>query len=118
MTNRIILFTALVCGVVATGFLLAQTPADPQGAGNWEMFSQRVAGTGGTGSGGFGGLTGSPVYGTVYLYNRRTGKVFRIFENCGESQPNGCMVPLPTLHDTPGIALPRPQSRGYGLPSD
>lgn len=111
MSNRKVLFTVIALGMVVAGLVFAQADSDSDDY-EWEMISQRVAGTGGSGGGGFAGISGAPVYGEVFLYNKRTGKVFRYFANCGESSPNGCVVPLRPLHDMVGIPLPAPQSRG------
>lgn len=68
--------------------------------GTWQMFGANVAGTGGTDSytvGSFSvpGQTGDAVYGRTYIYNTKTGSVYRVFTGCGDDQPNGCLVPLP-----------------------
>lgn len=112
MSNRIVLFTVIALGLAAVGLVFAQADSDSGDTYEWEMVSQRVAGTGGSGGGAYSvGISGAPVYGTMFLYNKRTGKVFRYFENCGETNPNGCVVPLRPLHDMAGIPLPRPQGR-------
>lgn len=112
MSNRIVLFTVIALGTVVAGLVFAQSDSDSDDDYEWEMVSQKVAGTGGSGGGAYAvGLSGAPVYGTVFLYNKRTGKVFRYFENCGDTNPNGCVVPLRPVHDMVGIPLPRAQGR-------
>jgi len=70
--------------------------------GTWQMFGANVAGTGGTDAytvGGFSvpGKTGDSVIGSTYLYNTKTGSVYRIFTGCGSDYPNGCVLPMPVV---------------------
>lgn len=69
----------------------------------WRMFGGNVAGTGGSGgSGGSDTLTGSTgstgnaVKGATWLYNTKTGKVYRVFERCaGDEGSSGCLFAVP-----------------------
>ena len=107
------------------------TDAEPIGPLEWQMFSERVAGTGGGGGAAGGGgsfsntvqpRTGNPVYGDVWMYNRRTGKIYRVFSQCAESDGGytgnaGCLIavriyssdrldrhlPNPQVSDPPGL---------------
>ena len=65
----------------------------------WRMFGGNVAGTGGSAGGGqsiVGGSTGSAVKGATWLYNTKTGKVYRVFERCaGDEGSSGCLFAVP-----------------------
>ena len=81
----------------------------------WRMFGGNVAGTGG--SGGSDLLTGSAghgVHGGAWLYNSRTGKVYRVFNQYGgEDGANGCLLALPVFSaDRLGDYLPNPATDG------
>ena len=70
----------------------------------WRMFGGNVAGTGGSGGGSdtYAGSTGSvglPVNGATWLYNTKTGKVYRVWERCNEEDGggSGCLVAAPVF---------------------
>ena len=36
---------------------------------------------------------------TAWLYNRKTGKVYRVLKSCqNKGEPNGCLVPIPVIY--------------------
>lgn len=82
----------------------------------WRMFGGNVAGTGGSGGGGGSelltgsrGATGNPVIGATWLYNTKTGKVYRVWNRCGDDDPNGCLTALPVYYGSPlDTYLPNP----------
>ena len=71
----------------------------------WRMFGGNVAGTGGSGGSGGSdtlpgstGIVGRGVYGETYLYNSKTGKVYRVFSQCGGDEgANGCLIAMPVF---------------------
>lgn len=115
MTNWKLFSAAVAGGVFLAGLLIGQvvvTPpapsvADSATAADWVMLSQEVAGSGGT---------EGQVHASLFLYNQRSGKVYRVYTDCGDQRTDGCVVPLPVidegLHST---VVPRPQSDDGGL---
>ncbi len=91
----------IVMGAAVAGMLLAQSDDfDDESDSDleWEMFGQQVvAGDFSTGSAL--GPMELPVFeGTSFLYNKRTGEVYRVFLTCGEELGiNGCMEKLPVV---------------------
>lgn len=72
----------------------------------WRMFGGNVAGTGGSGgSGGSNTITGSRgsvglrVTGATWLYNTKTGKIYRVWERCNEEDGggSGCPIAVPVF---------------------
>lgn len=65
----------------------------------WRMFGGNVAGTGGSGgSDVVSGITGSSVIGATWLYNTKTGKVYRVLERCaGDEGTAGCLFAVPVF---------------------
>ena len=102
--------STLVVAIIAAGLLfgwvkrdVSAQVQDPMPApantevGEWEMFSDNVAGAGGADSG-WSDFPPEPpigVYGDTYLFNSKTGEIYRIFQDCGDDGPNGCIVRLP-----------------------
>lgn len=115
MTNWKLFSVAVAGGVFLAGLLIGQvvvTPPAPSAANSatvadWVMVSQEVAGSGGT---------EGQVHAALFLYNQRSGKVYRVYTDCGDQGADGCAVPLPVLDE--GIhstVVPRPQSDDGGL---
>ena len=88
----------------------------------WRMFSENVAGTGGSGgagaggeslSGGYRGSVGDAVRATTWLYNAKSGKVYRVYTKCGGDEgTHGCLFAMPVFSGDPaGPVLAEP---GYG----
>ena len=46
----------------------------------------------------------------TWLYNAKTGKVYRVSFDCGKEAPFGCLVPLPVTNEDPLIEF-LPDSR-------
>ena len=99
-------FTAIGAIAVAAlaGMLFAQAPAVSD-AMEWEMLPGNIAGYAGGGQGSWaGGTTTSK----VYLFNRRTGKVYLHFVNCtrdGVELSGGCFASLAVFQDDPGVRV-------------
>ena len=66
--------------------------------GEWRMFSQNVAGTGGSAQANeYGSASpGDPVYGNVWLYHSGTGELYFVSQNCS-STFSPCAQPAPHL---------------------
>ena len=82
------------------------------------MISQRVASSSSivaTGSGAATSADGGGLVGVMFLYNKRTGKVYKVYTDCGASRADGCVVPLPVVDEgvNPNV-VPRPQARNGG----
>ena len=117
-------FVAIVLGAVVASFVFAQsateTEAETSTEHEWEMFSQHVAGFGGTAGGGqslAAGSAGGPVVGAMFLYNKRSGKVYSVFTDCGTDGPDGCVVAIPALDGTARSNTPTPQTGYSGVRS-
>ena len=67
----------------------------------WRMFAANVAGTGGSGgSDGVPGSVGRVVQSPVWLYNVKSGKVYRVFTQCGDDEGEyGCLWAMPVFKD-------------------
>ncbi len=108
---RIKTFAAIAASVAVTGFLLAQgsTESDPNRYFEWQMFGANVTATAGDDDDDY--RTTGPVTadGLVFIYNRRTGKVYRFFDNCGngEDLKYGCFDDMPVLEGTMTGRTPR-----------
>ncbi len=118
--------------LVAVAVLLAVVSAQTtdgvsadQGASegaDWEMIAQRVAGTGGGAAGGqshSGAIPGNSIFGDVYLINKRTGRVYKVFDSCGGTAgSNGCLAPLPAIDVDADVyaPIPPPQSGSSSTP--
>ena len=74
------------------------------------MVGGNVAGTGG----GRLALGGSAVRGNTYLYNTQTGKVYRLFDDCGTRGANVCMHALQVASSDRLATYPRSSSSGRG----
>ena len=61
------------------------------------MFSGNIAGYGGAGGGTGYAIRGGTQTAGKFLYNERTGKVYRYFSHCDDKGTNGCFVALPAL---------------------
>ena len=110
MKNWKLFSAAVVGGVILAGLLIGQvvvTPPAPTDAGtgtgaDWVMLSQEVSGNGGT---------EGDVRAALFLYNRDSGKVYRVYTDCADQGSDGCVVPLPVVDE--GVhrtVVPRPQS--------
>lgn len=117
-TRNLAIAIALV-GLIVTGVLIAQSTtetADTEAEYEWDMISQNVSGTGGSSAGQASiSSAGEPVHGIVFLFNKRTGKVYRFWRECGDDAPNGCLDPLPIFGLDPTYTLtPTPTSGSQG----
>ena len=101
MKTRNLAIAIALGGLIVTGVLIAQSTTDTTDTETeyeWDMISQNVAGTGGSSAGQASeSSTGEPVHGNVFLFNKRTGKVYRFWAGCENDGPNGCLEPLPTV---------------------
>ena len=103
MKTRNLAIAIALGGLIVTGVLIAQSntntnSTDTETEYEWDMISQHVAGTGGSGAGQASeSSAGAPVHGNVFLFNKRTGKVYRFWAGCQDDGPNGCLEPLPTV---------------------
>ena len=106
-----------VVATVAASLLFGQTGSSASGQ-DWEMFAQRVAGTGGAGGSAGAGWPGERVYSDVFLYNKRTGKVYMHFGQCtssGRELDGGCFASLAVFGDDPNVdVVPTPMNRDRG----
>ena len=128
MTKHNSILTLVVAGIILAGLLLGQSqfppPPAPPGPGEdgswpatgngyeWVMVSQNVA----TAVGGGSNFV-DRVRGHMYLYNRRTGKVYLYFAKCTSGNvesDQGCFFAIPTLHSGEAfVSTPRPQASGF-----
>ena len=115
MTNWKLFSAAVAVGVFLAGLLIGQvvvtppapTTANTETSADWVMLSQEVAGCGGT---------EGQVHASLFLYNQRSGKVYRVYTDCGEQNADGCAVPLPVLDEgVHATVVPRPQSDDGGV---
>ncbi len=118
MTNRNLLLSFVLAGVAVSGIVLGQSMEDTDSAGadsdtgEWEMFSGNVVALEGTGEGSA-GTDPTSAEGPVFIYNTRTGKVYRIFTGCGDLGINGCIEALPVVMEGQfTTVVPQPQSGG------
>ncbi len=122
MTNRNLLLAIAVLGVAVTGLLVGQSSedSDSDDSNQWEMFSQNVAGTGESGGSSDSSDVPIPsaaspgiVEGNVFIYNKQTGKVYRVFTGCGDLGTNGCIEAMPIVQEGQYTrVVPLPQSNG------
>ncbi len=124
MTNRNLLLSIVLAGVAVSGIVLGQSMEDTDSAaadsdaGEWEMFSGNVVALEATGGSSIAnGATTEPaptsVEGPVFIYNTRTGKVYRIFTGCGDLGTNGCIEALPVVMEGQfSTVVPQPQTGG------
>ena len=102
--------------VLLAALLLGQTGSQPTGM-DWEMISQRVAVGAGGGQSTF---PGERLSGEMFLYNRRTGKVYLRFTGCtsnGQDLDGGCFASIAVFGDNPAVDVtptPTNYSRGQG----
>ncbi len=100
MRKQNLMIGVALLAALAAGFAVAQQQLiQPSQMGiaalEWEMFSENVA-------------TGDPqstVWGDSFLYNKRTGKVFRHTYDCGDTVAkfaNGCLSPIPASSGADG----------------
>lgn len=94
--TRITIFATAVA-LLAAGWLaggansVVEAQSDNPFVGqDWRMFSQNVGGAGQS-------IVGRP--GLAWLYNMRTGKVYRLYRECGDDPEgaSGCLVSLPVF---------------------
>lgn len=118
MKTRNLAIAIALGGLIVTGVLIAQSTddsADTETEYEWDMISQNVAGTGGSSAGQAStSSAGEPVHGNVFLFNKRTGKVYRFWVSCDDA-PYGCLDPLPILAlDPTYTSTPTPTSGSQG----
>jgi hypothetical protein len=118
MTNRNLLLSFVLAGVAVSGIVLGQSTentasgAADSDSGEWEMFSGNVVALEATGGGSTENGAAS-AEGPVFIYNTRTGKVYRIFTGCGDLGVNGCIEALPVVMEGQfTTVVPQPQSGG------
>lgn len=115
MTNWKLLSAAVAAAVFLAGLLIGQvvvtppapTDADTGTGADWVMLSQEVSGDGGA---------EGEVHAALFLYNRDSGKVYRVYTDCADQGGDGCVVPLPVVDE--GVhrtVVPRPQSANGGV---
>lgn len=111
--------TLAAVGIVAMGLLFGQArQTDSSGNGqDWEMLSQTVdAGA----AGGQSIAGGTSMRGEVFLYNKRTGKVYLRFTGCtsnGEELDGGCFASIAVFGDNPSVNVtPTPLEYRDGRP--
>ncbi len=120
MTNRNLLLSIVLAGVAVSGIVLGQSMEDTDSAvadsdsDEWEMFSGNVVALEATGGGSTGSEAGpTSAEGPVFIYNTRTGKVYRIFTGCGDLGVNGCIEALPVVMEGQfTTVVPQPQAGG------
>ena len=101
----VIVFGALLAGMMLGSEDVGTVESDDL---EWAMFGQRIA----VAESSQNALQSSDpplvVEGTSFLYNKRTGQVFRVFLGCGEVLGrNGCMEQLPVVdRNEPPTATP------------
>ena len=97
---------AAVAAAATAGLLWPQMEdTDPSGVQDWELVPGYPAGTGGGGQAIGSGL---PVHSRMFLYNKRTGKVYRYFENCtsgGVEEDGGCFYMIRVLDQRNGFQV-------------
>lgn len=118
MTNRNLLIAIVLAGVAVSGIVLGQSMDGSSSetvdsdTGEWEMFSGNVVALEATGGGGTAG-TEATAEGPLFIYNTRSGKVYRIFTGCGDLGMNGCIEALPVVMEGQfTTVVPQPQSGG------
>lgn len=109
---------ATLATLIITSLLFGQiSPRLPAttDANEWEIVSQRVAAGAAGGSSVF---SGERVRGEVYLYNKRTGKVYLHFTGCtsnGRELDGGCFAPLAMFSDDEDVLVtPTPTNSRNG----
>lgn len=128
MTNRNLLFALVLVGVAVCGMVLGQSMEETMeetqaetpdsDTGKWEMFSGNVVAleAAGTSSATTGTQTDAPRSAEApnFIFNTRTGKVYRIFTGCGEDLgKNGCIEALPVVQEGQyTTVVPQPQVGG------
>ena len=79
--------------------------------GEWEMFSGNVVALEATGT--TGTQTEKFTEAPNFIFNTRTGKVYRIFSGCGDLGINGCIEALPIVMEGQyTTVVPEPQIGG------
>lgn len=120
MTNRNLLIALVLAGVAVSGIVLGQSMDGSSSetvdsdTGEWEMFSGNVVALEATGGGTAATEdTARSVEGPLFIYNTRSGKVYRIFTGCGDLGVNGCIEALPVVMEGQfTTVVPQPQSGG------
>lgn len=120
MTNRNLWLSLVLAGAAVSGIVLGQSMDGTSSAstdsdtGEWEMFSGNVVALPAAGGGSAGsGTSPTSVEGPLFIYNTRTGKVYRIFTGCGDLGVNGCIEALPVVMEGQfTTVVPQPQSGG------
>ena len=127
MTNRNLLFALVLVGVAVCGMVLGQSMEETMeetqaetpdsDTGEWEMFSGNVVALAAASSSGSVNVVGSEVSsaeGPIFIFNTRTGKVYRVFTGCGEDLGvNGCIEALPIVMEGQfTTVVPQPQAGG------
>ncbi len=106
----------VVVGALIAGLLIGSEEAetDQDEGSEWAMFSQQ--GVGVPAAEGVQQLDSGPRFyeATSFLYNRRTGRVFRIFTGCGpDLGVNGCMEEIFIVPNTSQPSRPVDPSSVY-----
>ena len=119
MTNRNLLIALVLAGVAVSGIVLGQSmdgsssDSVDSDSNEWEMFSGNVVALPSAGGGSTTGTGSTSVEGPLFIYNTRTGKVYRIFTGCGDLGVNGCIEALPVVMEGQfSTVVPQPQSGG------
>ena len=125
MTNRNLLFALVLVGVAVCGMVLGQTMEETMEetqaetpdsyTGEWEMFSGNVVAleAAGSSSATTGTLTERFTEAPTFIFNTRTGKVYRIFSGCDDLGENGCIEALPIVMEGQyTTVVPQPQIGG------
>ncbi len=111
--------TAIAVAALVAGLLFGQTGTQPASSGEfeWEMFGTNVGVSDDDDDYDDDdrriGISSDSVVvaqGLAFIYNKRTGKVYRFFEDCGADGQHGCFDDMPVLEGTTRTRLPTPQS--------
>ncbi len=111
----------IAVGALITGLLFAQNGSESESSEDieWQMFGTSVAIAYGDSDDDSDDTATEPLtqQGLAFLYNKRTGKVYRFFESCGSDGEYGCFDDMPVLDGTMSSTLPSAQSTVGRLPT-
>lgn len=86
--------SGIITAAAVAGLLLGSSGEGESDQFEWEMFGQQIA----VADGQLQAPAGETVFeGTSFLYNKRTGEVYRVFLGCGDLGINGCLEVLPVV---------------------
>ena len=114
---------AVILSLGIAGMGLGQGPVSPADQ-DWELVAANAVAWSGSAAGGQyigGGTNGGWVPADMFLYNKRTGKVFKYFTGCssgGVDSSEGCFFSIPVIDDQAGggfTVTPTPQ---FGVAGD